>query len=96
MAIDETDAEFHARLLARSRANKASRLASRKREARARGKQPFDLDLLERYYDTSVEGWLPERAARAADYEYRYYVVFPETMRLAEYAAVQSAIDAAG
>jgi len=96
MAEEETDAEFHARLLARSRAGKAKKLAKAKAEAEQRGKQEFDLDVLEQHYDMHIDGWLPERADRVADYEYRYYVTHADTMSLAEYAVEQKAIDAGG
>ncbi len=96
MTKEETDLEFHKRLLARSRASKVEELERAKRDAEERGKQTFDLTILEQHYDTSIDGWLPERADREADYEYRYYVTYPAAMSLAEYAVAQFANDAGG
>ena len=64
MTKEETDLEIHYRLLARSRATKAKKLKEAKRDAEERGKQAFELTILEQHYDTSIEGWMPERADR--------------------------------
>ncbi|HUH02888.1 MAG TPA: hypothetical protein VML75_12910 [Kofleriaceae bacterium] len=90
------DNAVFAQMLARRHAEKADKLAQAKREAAERGKQPFDLDKLEKLYATSTDGggYLAPRAEREREFEYRYYVDYPQTMSIAEYAAKQSAIDA--
>ncbi len=89
------DNELFAKMLAKNRSDKAAKLAEAKSEAATRGKQAFDLDELEAIYDTRTDtGFLPARAERERDYEYRYYVTYRDTMTLAEFAAKQSAIDA--
>ena len=67
MSSGETDLEIFNRMLATSREAKTDELAKAKREAAERGKQVFDLDKLEQHYDTSIEGWVPDRAARERD-----------------------------
>jgi len=63
------------------------RLAEAKAKAAARGKEPFDLDALEKLCDTSVDGVVEPRERRVERYERAYYVQHPSMMTIAELAA---------
>lgn len=63
-------------------------LARAKADAAARGKEPFDLEKLEKLCDTSSEGRLAPLEERRADFEYQYYVNRPSVMTIGEFAAL--------
>ena len=78
---------LHDRLRADSERDRAEQLAAARADAAARGKEPFDLDTLERIVDTSSpDGNLAPVATRRARLEYQYYVDNPRISTLAEFA----------
>ena len=96
MSEDEPqdDDAFYRRLFAKQRALSASRLAAAKAEQHAAGKEPFDLDALERIYDTSTEaGALGSRETRQKQYERYYYLLYPHVMTLEEFAKAKAQND---
>lgn len=80
--------EYAARVDAEARALQESMLAGAKAAAQARGKEPFDLAKLETMCDTSREGRLAPLAERTKEYERQYYIDFPQTMTLEEFAKI--------
>lgn len=84
-------------LLARTdeaaRQRRAEELATARADASARGKQPFDLEALERLCDTSHGGRLTSREDRYSEFERRYYVHHPDVMTISEFAAVMRDLD---
>lgn len=82
------------RLLARRRAERAERLARARRDAAERGKEPFDFDAFVAVYPGQPGDRGRDRAARAREWEERYYTTFTELMTMAEFAATQAALDA--
>ena len=77
---------FVDQLAERNRAVRAQQLAAAKTDAAARGKEPFDLEKLERLCDTSREGRVDPVEDRRARFEEMYYTWFPGVMTLAEFA----------
>ena len=55
-------------------------------EARARGKEPFNLQVLETMCDTSHEGRERSVEARQSEYEEMYYTSYRDVLTLAEFA----------
>lgn len=78
--------EFFDAVARRSLALRKQQLATAIADAKASGKEPFDLEKLERLCDTSSEGRLDPVDERRARLEYKYYVTNPEIMTLAEFA----------
>jgi hypothetical protein len=73
---------------ANDRADKlyAEKLRAAKANAKARGKEPFDLARLETMCDTSREGKLAPVEERIEEFEWKYYVVFSDILTLEEFA----------
>ncbi len=87
MTKTESDAEaLDAEIKAEARSLRAEQLAMAKADAANRGKEPFDLSLLETVCDTSRGGRLDPFEARRARFEEMYYTHFPEVMTLADFA----------
>lgn len=72
----------------RNARQRAQFLARSQAAAVARGKEPFDLEKLEKMCDTTSEGRLDPVEDRQAHFEYLYYVLHPECMTLAEFVDV--------
>ena len=64
----------------------AERLATAKRDAAARGKEPFDLAKLETMCDTSSEGRMDPEPVRHERFEEMYYVHYPQILSLEDFA----------
>jgi hypothetical protein len=89
MTLKGKDAEaFLDALDRRDREAMKDSLAKAKAEAAAKGKEPFDLEKLERLCDTSNEGRQDPIDERRAQLEYKYYVTNPEIMTIADFAAL--------
>lgn len=87
MTISGKEAELmDAEIRAEARRLRSAQLARAKDEASARGKEPFDLSLLESLCDTSREGKLDAFDVRQARFEEMYYTDFREVMTIAEFA----------
>jgi hypothetical protein len=87
MTLKGKDAEaFLDGIEQRNREEKEQQLAKAIANATAKGKEPFDLEKLERLCDTSREGRLEPDNERRARLEYKYYVTNPEIMTIAEFA----------
>lgn len=84
----ESDAEFHAKLVARRNSENAAALKAAREEAAARGKEPFSAEVLAQYYTPYyLEG--AEHAEIVGDLarqEQLYYVTYTDVMTLEEYA----------
>lgn len=79
--------DLHERLRQEDQERRAAALVAERAAADARGKEPFDLETLERMVDTSTpEGNLAPLDERRAGLEYRYYVNHPRVSTLAEFA----------
>lgn len=77
---------FAAELARRNDELRAEQLAAAKRDAAARGKEPFDLARLETMCDTSSEGRMDPEPVRHARFEEMYYVDFPAIFTLEAFA----------
>ena len=87
MTLEGKEARAFAAELARRNAElRAERLAAAKRDASARGKEPFDLAKLETMCDTSSEGRMDPEPVRHAGFEEMYYVRFPKILTLEDFA----------
>jgi len=87
MTLEDKEARAFAAELARRNAElRAERLAAAKRDAAARGKEPFDLAKLETMCDTSSEGRMAPEAVRHERFEEKYYVDFPAILTLEDFA----------
>jgi hypothetical protein len=74
-------------LLKKRAAEHKQRLDAAKRAAPGRGKEPFDLDELEKLHDTTEgEGFDHPREERVATYEELYYVRFEEVLTIKQFA----------
>jgi hypothetical protein len=78
--------KLHEELKRKNAERRRKALEDERRAAATRGKEPFDLDALERLCDTSSEGRLDPVDERRDRYEYGYYVEHPSIMTIAEYA----------
>jgi hypothetical protein len=79
--------DLHERLKREDEQQRAAELATERAAADARGKEPFDLETLERMVDTSSpDGNLAPLDERRARLEHRYYVNHPQIKTLAELA----------
>ncbi|HEY0988182.1 MAG TPA: hypothetical protein VGD80_14055 [Kofleriaceae bacterium] len=83
---DEESRVFMAELARRNAQLRAERLAAAKRDAAARGKEPFDLVKLETMCDTSSEGRMDPEPLRHERFEEMYYAQFPRILTLEEFA----------
>ncbi|EQA43284.1 hypothetical protein LEP1GSC050_1781 [Leptospira broomii serovar Hurstbridge str. 5399] len=83
---DAADAFFR-RIVERNTKASAERLADAKKEAERRGKEPFDLEKLERLYDTrkDTEGRVDPFEVRHTHYEDLYYTYDRNIMTLEEF-----------
>lgn len=91
---DELDGELAHELFAQQKAKNAALLAAAKRDQHAAGKEPFDLDALERIYDTTtMMGSLPSRETRQRTYEHKYYMLHSKAMTLEEFAKLMEEND---
>lgn len=81
------DNEYFVRLYKKRKEEQAAAIASAKEEARAKGKEPFDMDQFDELYGVSdpKTGYVPS-ADVAAEYEERYYCYHPEIMTMREFA----------
>ncbi|HEY0988181.1 MAG TPA: hypothetical protein VGD80_14050 [Kofleriaceae bacterium] len=87
MTLEDKEARaFAAELARRNDELRANRLAAAKRDAAARGKEPFDLAKLETMCDTSSEGRMAPEPARQARFEEMYYVRYPQILTLEDFA----------
>jgi hypothetical protein len=75
-------------ILERNRRLMAEQLAKAKADAQANGKEPFDLEALERLCDTSGDGVVAPIDERRARFEYKYYVENPSIRTIADFAAL--------
>jgi hypothetical protein len=82
----EAAEEFMEQTHERARQRKAEMLAAAKADAACRGKEPFDLEKLEKLCDTSHEGRMAPYEERYAELERKYYVHFSEIMTISEFA----------
>ena len=73
-------------IIERSKRQQAERLNAAKVEATKRGKEQFDLHALEQMCDTTHEGRLGPVEERINEFEWKYYVDYPDLMTLAEFA----------
>lgn len=88
------DNELFRQLLAKQRAERESQLTAAKEQQHTAGKEPFDLDSLERIYDTTTEaGALGSRESRQRQYEVYYYLLYPKVMTLGEFAKAKAKND---
>jgi hypothetical protein len=71
----------------RNTERRTERLAAAKRDAAARGKEPFDLAKLETMCDTSSEGRMDPEPVRQERFEELYYVRFPQILTLEDFAS---------
>ena len=78
--------DFMAEIGRRNAELRTERLAAAKRDAAARGKEPFDLAKLETMCDTSSEGRMDPEPVRYAEFEEMYYVRFPKILTLEDFA----------
>jgi hypothetical protein len=78
--------EFTAEIGRRNAELSAARLAAAKRDAAARGKEPFDLAKLETMCDTSSEGRMDPEGVRCERFEEMYYVHYPQILSLEDFA----------
>ena len=78
--------DFMAEIGRRNAELRTERLAAAKRDAAARGKEPFDLAKLETMCDTSSEGRMAPEAVRHERFEEKYYVDFPAILTLEDFA----------
>lgn len=78
--------EFEARTGAKSRWAHNKRLAKARSDAGDRGKEPFDLAVLETLCDTSREGRMDAVDVRHDRFESMYYTHFPKVMTLRDFA----------
>ena len=78
--------DFMAEIGRRNAELRTERLAAAKRDAAARGKEPFDLAKLETMCDTSSEGRVDPVEERQKQFEEWYYVWYPEVRTLKELA----------
>ena len=83
---DEQSRVFMAELARRNGELRADRMAAAKRDAAARGKEPFALAKLETMCDTSSEGRMDPEPVRHAEFEEMYYVRFPQILTLEDFA----------
>ena len=91
MVIDE---EWVKTRVAEQGAEDERRLAQAEAEAARSGKEVFELDAFEQCYDTSTElGFLPPRDVREYRLKLKYYVQYPDTMTLKEFADFMSSLD---
>lgn len=79
-------AEYLRAGIERDKKVRAERLAKARADAATRGKEPFDLDKLEKLCDTSSEGRVDPRDIRQDRFEHMYYVEQPQILTLAELA----------
>jgi hypothetical protein len=77
--------ELH-EIIQRNARRRVEALAKARTEATARGKEPFDLEALERRCDTSSEGRMDPDDVRRERFEYMYYVEYPSIVTIAELA----------
>ncbi|NEA53380.1 hypothetical protein G3I60_04185 [Streptomyces sp. SID13666] len=78
--------EYLARTGAKSRWAHNKRLAKARSDACDRGKEPFDLAVLETLCDTSREGRMDAVDIRHERFEWKYYTQFPDVMTLRDFA----------
>ena len=78
--------EFTAEIGRRNAEQSAARLAAAKRDAEARGKEPFDLAKLETMCDTSSEGRMDPEPVRRGQFEEMYYVSYRDILTLEDFA----------
>ena len=71
---------------ARNAKERAERLARAKADAAARGKEPFDLAMLETMADTSSEGRMDPEESRRARFEEKYYLQYPDILTIEDFA----------
>ncbi|MFO0606511.1 MAG: hypothetical protein U0324_25285 [Polyangiales bacterium] len=80
----ESENERFWRTFAEQKRADAEELAAAKAEAAGRGKEPFDLAALEAKCDTSHGGLDIPVEERHAEYEYLYYVCYPQFVTMRE------------
>jgi hypothetical protein len=79
--------DFFEELKRRDEKTRADDLAHAKDEAARRGKEPFDLEKLETMCSTiTSDGHKAPVEQRRTSFEYKYYVILPDLMTLAEFA----------
>ena len=78
--------DFMAEIGRRNAELRTERLAAAKRDAAARGKEPFDLAKLETMCDTSSEGRMDPEPVRYAKFEEMYYADYPDILTLEDFA----------
>jgi hypothetical protein len=78
--------EFMDKERIRVRQLKEEKLGGAKAEAARHGKESFDLERLESLCDTSHEGRMAPFDERITEYEWKYYVDYPEIMTIEEFA----------
>jgi hypothetical protein len=78
--------EFSAEITRRNAELHAQQLAAAKRDAAARGKEPFELAKLETKCDTSSEGRMAPEPVRHERFEDMYYLQFPDILTLEDFA----------
>jgi hypothetical protein len=87
MPMEDKEARaFMAEIGRRNAEQRAERLAAAKRDAAARGKEPFDLAKLETMCDTSSEGRMDPEPVRYQRFEDMYYVDYPAILTLEDFA----------
>ena len=87
MPLEDKEAlEFTAEIGRRNAELSADRLAAARRDAAARGKEPFDLAKLETMCDTSSEGRMDPEPVRHERFEEMYYVSYPQILTLEDFA----------
>ena len=82
----EAATEYLKRTLEEENRKNAETLARARAEAKASGKEPFDLDKLEQLCDTSRDFVLDPREDRQSHFEYLYYILHPELSTMEELA----------
>lgn len=78
--------EFMEQTHARARQREAETLAAAKADAARRGKEPFNLEKLESMCDTSHEGQMAPIDERNEEFEWKYYVRYPQIMTIEDFA----------
>jgi hypothetical protein len=84
---------FHRQLKEHTAQDRSARLQAAKAQAASTGKEVFDLQKLEKLYDTTDRGRLIDVAERTVIYEYMYYVEYPQAASLDAFARSLSEID---
>lgn len=83
---------LHQQMKERMAQDRAARLQAARAQATTNGKEPFDLQKLEKLCDTTERGRLLGVAERVAVYEYMYYVEHPQARNLDTFAQILNEI----